>query len=298
MNLKFLPQGKLPYLAAAGLIFALIVALNRQGTKQNMPLITPPQSPYNKSIAGIGVIEPKGETINIGVDIPGIVRTINVKVNDQVKKGDILFSLDQRDIDAEINLLTERAETAKIQALDAKAQFDIINAIADKRARAEDEFNKRKFNYQLAKIREQEALAALAQAKTTKERLTITAPVAGKILQVNIRLGEYAYSSNNTNPLMRLGDISTYYVRVEFDEEFIPFIRPQDSVVGFLRGSPQDKFSLGFVRFEPFVKQKGNLVNSGQRVDTRILEVLYKINPTSLPVFVGQQMDVFVNAKK
>ena len=90
MNLKFLPQGKLPYLAAAGLIFALIVALNRQGTKQNMPLITPPQSPYNKSIAGIGVIEPKGETINIGVDIPGIVRTINVKVNDQVKKGDIL----------------------------------------------------------------------------------------------------------------------------------------------------------------------------------------------------------------
>ena len=36
--------------------------------------------------------------------------------------------------------------------------------------------------------------------------------------------------------------------------------------------------------------------DSAERVDTRVLQVLYSFDPKSLPVYVGQQMDVFIEA--
>jgi len=36
--------------------------------------------------------------------------------------------------------------------------------------------------------------------------------------------------------------------------------------------------------------------DSTERVDTRVLQVLYRFDRGDLPVYVGQQMDVFVEA--
>jgi hypothetical protein len=51
------------------------------------------------------------------------------------------------------------------------------------------------------------------------------------------------------------------------------------------------------VRFEPFVVPKKSLTgDSTERVDTRVLQVIYQIENGNLPLFVGQQMDVFIDA--
>jgi hypothetical protein len=48
---------------------------------------------------------------------------------------------------------------------------------------------------------------------------------------------------------------------------------------------------------EPFVVPKKSLTgDSTERVDTRVLQGLYSFDPKSLPVYVGQQMDVFIEA--
>jgi hypothetical protein len=36
--------------------------------------------------------------------------------------------------------------------------------------------------------------------------------------------------------------------------------------------------------------------DSTERVDTRVLQVIYRIEENSLPLFAGQQMDVFIDA--
>src|SRR5215472_7779455 len=36
--------------------------------------------------------------------------------------------------------------------------------------------------------------------------------------------------------------------------------------------------------------------DSTERVDTRVLQVIYRIEENSFPLFVGQQMDVFIDA--
>ena len=51
------------------------------------------------------------------------------------------------------------------------------------------------------------------------------------------------------------------------------------------------------MRFEPYVVPKQSLTgDSTERVDTRVLQVIFSFTRGELPIFVGQQMDVFVDA--
>ena len=68
--------------------------------------------------------------------------------------------------------------------------------------------------------------------------------------------------------------------------------------VGHVRGNADLKAPLQFVRFEPFVVPKRSLTgDSTERVDTRVLQVIYRVERDDVPLFVGQQLDVFIDAK-
>lgn len=287
---------KLPYLALVGIIFALVAVFGRAEPKVKVPLVAPPKSEYSQSVAGIGIIEPKSELISIGVEIPGVVRDVAVKVGDNVKKNSVLFALDQRDIDAQILTLQSNLKASKVQAADASAQFAIVNGMKDKRAVAKDDFNRRKFAKELALVRIEEIKAQLNQAKITKDRLVIKAPMEGQVLEVNVRPGEFASAGALSQPLLRMGDTSNLHVRVEIDEENAAQISAESPAQGLKRGDTANLIPLTFVRFEPYVKPKQNLAVAGQRVDTRVLQVIYALPKNPPGVFVGQQMDVFINA--
>lgn len=288
---------KLPLIAIVGLVFTLITVLGRPVEPKTEPLVLPPTSTYSSAIAGIGVVEPQSEVIAIGTDLQGIIRTVHVKVGNKIELGAPLFTLDERDIDAQIKTLEATLASAKIQAQDTATQFTLVKGVEDKRAVARDDVNRRKFAAELAKARIAEVQAQLEQAKTTKARLTVTAPIAGEILSVNVRPGEMT-NMQNSEPLIRIGDTNSLHVRVEIDEENTGKINPQSPARGMKRGDTKTQIPLSFVRFEPFVRPKQNLATQGQRVDTRVLQVIYKIGETESPPFVGEQMDVFIEGAK
>jgi len=61
------------------------------------------------------------------------------------------------------------------------------------------------------------------------------------------------------------------------------------------RGDGGRKVQLEFVRFEPYVTPKRSLTgDSTERVDTRVLQVIYRFKDPGVPFRVGQQMDVFI----
>ncbi len=52
---------------------------------------------------------------------------------------------------------------------------------------------------------------------------------------------------------------------------------------------------LTFVRVEPLVVPKRSLSGGvSERVDTRVLELIYSVSPELLNATVGQQVDVFI----
>jgi HlyD family secretion protein len=139
------------------------------------------------------------------------------------------------------------------------------------------------------------AEAELKATQTSLERLTVGAPVDGEILQVNVRPGEFAQTGVLSTPLIRLGNLDRLHLRVDIDENDAWRFKPETRAVAFLRGNRDLKTDLTFVRVEPYVTPKTSLTGSStERVDTRVLQVIYSFDPPALPAFVGQQMDIFI----
>ena len=214
-----------------------------------------------------------------------------------------------------------RVKEAEATLEDLKVQLKTVESVTDKRAISIEDLNKRRFAVLVAEARLAQAKADLillkagtwkpdlevAQsavcraesevqgAKVEIERLTVTAPVDGEVLQVNIRPGEFAQSGVLAQPLILLGDLDKLHVRVDIDENDAWRFHPRSPAVAFVRGNPRLKTDLTFEYVEPYVVPKRSLTGeSSERVDTRVMQVLYSFKRASLPVYPGQLMDVFI----
>ncbi len=150
---------------------------------------------------------------------------------------------------------------------------------------------------QVARVAVLMAESQVLDARTNLERLTVRALADGVILQLHVRLGQFAALQWN-EPLIVLGDVKRLHVRVDIDENDLPYFDPNAEAVATLKGRPGVKFKLERVYVEPYVIPKQSLTGSNsERVDTRVLQVIYRL-PDKRPIelHVGQQMDVYMRA--
>jgi HlyD family secretion protein len=142
-----------------------------------------------------------------------------------------------------------------------------------------------------------EASALRARAAVDVERATVRAPLAGRVLQLNVRLGEFAVAGAPASALALMGNVAPLHVRVDVDEVDAQRLRPGARALARLRGDSRVASDLAFVRVEPYVVPKRSLTGgTSERVDTRVLQAIYAVVDPAFPAFVGQQVDVFVEA--
>jgi len=303
----------LPILAAAGFLFAAYTVVSSNKPVPVAPAVAPPASaPFKSFIAGSGIVEAKSRNIAIGTPLSEIVKTVAVKVGDKVKAGTPLFYLDDRDTRAELavklaDLAKARAGVSEAHASlkDAQSLNDLAEAVTDRRAISSEELLRRHnavlintAKLDSAKALVQQAEAALATTQTTLARLVVQAPVDGEVLQVNIRPGEFAQAGDLGTPLLLLGNMDQLHVRVDIDENDAWRFDKNSKAVAYLRGNRDFKTDLVPAYVEPYVVPKKSLTgDSTEQVDTRVLQALYSFDRNQLPVYVGQQMDVFIEAR-
>ena len=303
----------LPIIAGLGLVLAMGVALRSNAKKpEAVPLAQPAEAPYAAYIGGAGLVEASNDNISLGTSLPGIVKTVYVQAGDHVKAGQPLFQIDDRELRAD--LLMKRADLAKAKGAleeasasqkDTASQYSLVKD-ATGSAVSVDDIQKRQYAAELgnakvfsANASVQAAEAGLAAAQTSLDRLTVRTPMDGEILQVNVRPGEYATAGALDKPLVRLGSLETLHIRVDVDENDAWRFKAGARATAFLRGNRAIKAEVRFVRVEPYVTPKTSLTgSSSERVDTRVLQVIFGFDRTTLPVYVGQQMDVFIETPK
>ena len=209
-------------------------------------------------------------------------------------------TLEQRRRDLErIGRLFGRGAATESERDDAEAAFDVAQAQL-KKAQAELALLKAgawQSDLKLTEAAVQRAKAEVERVKTQIELLKIKAPIGGRILKVDVRPGEFV-ATPASEPLIVMGAIDTLHVRVDIDEQDIPRFQPGTKAVARLRGGSDQTFDLDFVRVEPYVVPKRSLTGDNtERIDTRVLQVIYKVNRPGENLYVGQQVDVFVNTK-
>jgi multidrug resistance efflux pump len=183
-------------------------------------------------------------------------------------------------------------ELEQRQAMKEAAQEQLARAEADDRLLKAGASETDKA---IAKARVAEAEAMVAQVQTDLERSTVRAPVAGTILQVNVRAGE-GIGGAPVPPIV-LGETQPLHLRVDVDEQQIARFRPEAPATAARRGAPKPTFHLRFVRVEPLVVVKRALSGDvSERSDSRVLQVIYELEPSATQLYVGQQMDAFIAA--
>jgi len=96
-------------------------------------------------------------------------------------------------------------------------------------------------------------------------------------------------------PLLLLGNLDRMHVRVDIDENDAWRFNPKATAMAFVRGQPKLKTGVTFEYIEPYVIPKRSLTgDSTERVDTRVIQVIYSFKRGELAVYPGQQMDVFI----
>ncbi len=287
------------YIAIIGIGATAVMASRMSATPTTPPPpIEPSPKPYEVSVAASGIIEALSENVSIGVPEQGLVTKVHVKVWDSVKQGQPLFTLDERDLKAQLAVNEANASVADATLWKLVDQLKRLQAVKDQRAVSQDEVRTKDHEVQVAVAQLQAAQALVAQNKVQLERLTIRAPRDGTILQVNVRPGEYA-SLTPKSPAMVLGDVEHLQVRADVDEQNAPRLQPGQTATAYVKGDTTQPIELKFVRIEPYVVPKTSLTGSStERVDTRVLQVIYSFErPADRPVYVGQQVDLFVKTE-
>lgn len=289
----------LPILALLGVvvIIAAIVLDNRPKDSAGPP-IQWPEVPFSSYVAGAGIVEASNGNIVIGTPVAGIVTAVYVQWGDQVALGDRLFKIDDHDIKAQRLSANASAVEAKAHLTQAREQLRLAESVPDQRAISREEVGNRRSAVAIAEAAWLAAKARASQVNLSVDRLTIRAMQPGKVLQINIHPGEFAQSGTQGKPLLLLGDIQRLSVRVDIDEFDAFRIAPGAAAVAFVRGAPGRPVALKFERIEPYVGPKAALTgNPTERVDSRVLQVVYSFDSNVLPVYVGQQVDVYVQTQ-
>lgn len=212
-------------------------------------------------------------------------------------------------------------KSAEVNLELAKRQYEIVVNLPDRRALSREEVNRRSFNYQLAKSKLQEANANFAKVqagasqhdieiarlgsiqakaevdkiKAEIDRTIIRSPIKGEVLQIRVHPGEMPPQDGSRSPMMIIGDTSEMLLRVSINQFDASFFNPKGKAVAFLRGDSKRQFLLEFVRVDPYLVNKQNFTNEiTEKVDTKVLQVIYKFKGNAPGIYVGQQMDVFI----
>jgi HlyD family secretion protein len=259
-------------------------------------------------VAGAGVVEPSSELVAIAPFANGVVNSVAVVAGQTVKKGDLLFTLDARELQSQLQtrrsaLATQQrnVELARADLADKTALLNLYQRVDDPRATTREELLRRQgaavmaqagVNAALAQA--EEARAALQQANTQLALSTVRSPLDATVLQVRIRPGEYAAAGRN-EALMVLGQTSPLHVRIDVDEADVPRLATGQPASVSARGSAGKRVQAQFVRAEPLLGPKRSLTNAAdERVDTRVLQVIYALPANTTGFFVGQQVDAFL----
>lgn len=309
---SLLLRAGIPAVAVAGLAFACVVAERSDRPAAIAEAIAQPaEAPYESYIAGAGLIEAVSRNVEIATPVSGVVQELYVRVGDHVEAGQPLFKIEGTDAEAEVRVKETAVASGEAKVREAQATLDDyrqqlrnVERIGDPRAVSAEETAKRRANVAIYSARlaqveadRENADAQLESSRVAVARRLVRAPLAGEVLQVNLRKGEFAAAAVNSTPLLLLGETDRFAVRVDIDENDAWRFRKGEPARAFVRGNSDLFADLRFAYVEPYVKPKTSLTGSStERVDTRVLQVVYFFDRNSMPAYIGQQVDVFIKA--
>lgn len=211
---------------------------------KNIPLITAltvKETVFTHFIELQGNVQTK-QNILIYPELPGILKTMFVKEGQQVVKGQVLATIEDGGLSAQLMQLTANAQLAKTTYARQKRLWD-------QKIGSEMQFLQAQTAYATQK-------SAVNQLKSQLEKATLIAPFSGIIDAVFQEKGTVVVPGQGV-PVFRIVNLSKMYIETEVPETFLVSITKNKAV--------QVNFPILGTSLQSKIRQVGNYINPNNR---------------------------------
>lgn len=292
------------------------------GTKKEKQPLNQIDSITIKEVVGIANIEPLQRILSLTPEINGIVKKIQVEISQSVKKGEILFVLDNETETAQLHqaqskLATQKAvieknnagiKTAENNLKNAKINIDRSKNLFLDGAFTQKQLEDEQLSYDTKKLELEVSKTDLVQAQkrlielsadveyyqTLLNKKTIKAPLDGTILSVNTKLGETVTSNTILSDFAPKGPIMAI---TEIDELFADkikvgqpaYVRAQGDSIIIARGK--------VILAAPYLSKKSLFSDKADNLeDRRVREVRVQLDSTH-SLLIGSRVECIIELK-
>jgi RND family efflux transporter MFP subunit len=156
------------------------------------------------------------ETVELRPRVSGYITQVHFQAGALVKKGDVLFTIDQRAFETKRRAAKAEVARAEANAQAMKREFDRVSALLAAKAIAPEQAETRESMYKQGVAALESAQAAEHSAEIEFEHTTVEAPISGRISRTMTTTGNYVTAG--TTLLTTIVTVDPVYVYADIDE--------------------------------------------------------------------------------
>ncbi len=210
-------------------------------------------------VTATGTLQPTNK-VDVGSELSGIIKSVEVDYNDRVKVGQVLAKLDTSKLEAQIAQAKAALESAKAKLLQAQAtvsetrsklsQLQRVWELSNKKVPSQSELDAAEAAFERAKADEASAKALVSQAQATLEayetdlsKSLIRSPVNGVVLTRSVEPGQTVAASFQAPVLFTLAeDLTQMELHVNVDEADIGKVKEGQKATFSVSAYPNRSF--------------------------------------------------------
>jgi multidrug efflux system membrane fusion protein len=154
----------------------------------------------------IGAVEP-AQTVEIRAQVPGQLMSVRFKEGDDVKQGDVLFTVDRRPLDAALKQAEANLQRDVAQSANADVQAQRLSDLAERGIVSRDQLDTAKAAAAALAGTIEADRAAVENARIQIQYATITAPLSGRTGRLMVYEGSLL-RANDVTPMVVINQLS------------------------------------------------------------------------------------------
>jgi multidrug efflux system membrane fusion protein len=201
------------------------------------------------------------ERVDVRPLVSGTIVSVNFQDGALVKKGDVLFVIDPRPYQAEVDRAAAQLAAAQSRAGYAQSDWERAQRLIGDSAIAKRDYDEKQNGAREANANVKAAQAALEAAQINLGYTKIVAPVAGRVSRAEITVGNVVNAGANAAPLTTLVSVSPIYAEFDADEQ--TYLR----YISQVKNDSKVPVELGLAN-ETGYSRKGTIESVDNRLDT------------------------------
>jgi RND family efflux transporter MFP subunit len=175
----------------------------------------------------------RADVVHVAADVSGFVSDVEVRDNQTVKKGDVIFRIDPARFDLALRQAQAQVTGAQAALDMARSDLDLYQKLGDGSV-TRQKIQQAQTTVQQDDATLSQAVVARDTAQLNLDRSTVRAPVNGILTNFSLQPGNYVTAGSAVTALI---DGDSYYIAGYFEENKLDRIKVGDTAIVDLMGS-------------------------------------------------------------